>query len=592
MAVLNFFKERLTLFLAVLFPVYMFFLHAPFEMYLTNTENFWFKLSDFGWSIVYTFGLIFGVLLLIGFFLPKKLRDIYSVIGFAGGLCVYIQGNFINTDLGRLTGNEIIWDDYKTKFIINLIIWGTIIVLALVLYFIFKDKTVKIISFIGTFVLLIQMVTLGTLFINYNGPKVVDDSSNFEYAVTDKDLYTVSKDQNVIVMLLDMFDNEFMNRVIEENPKTKETFKDFTFFDNAVGSYSTTCYCVANLLTGNTVNNQGSDFNDSVEVSYENTKMFDELLDNDYLLDIYIADGYIPNELRKNSNNYETTQVQVYDYSRLTKMLYRLVGCRFAPDYFKQYYWMNGTEFSDLKTLKDSDYNPYSDDNLNFYNGLVENGLNVTDGKRFKFIHLIGTHHPYKINSKLEAIPATSSSDQVIDTAQGVLKIVSTYIDELKSNGVYDNSTIVLIADHGYYEPGVLTNPLVMIKRPNTDMPFTVSQAPVSHYDLHATIMSSINLNNDGKYGKSMFDISPEENRERIFYQYNLTEFSVDAKFRLIEWTVGSSNNDRKNFRLTGYEYDEHGVKKDHFENCKYCSKYGTAPVDAPNSKCIPHYKK
>ena len=253
---------------------------------------------------------------------------------------------------------------------------------------------------------------------------------------------------------------------------------------------------------------------------------------------------------------------------------------------------MNGTEFADLKTLKDSEYNAYSDDNLNFYNGLVQNGIKVCDEKRFKFIHLIGTHHPYKINSDLQPITPTSSSDQVIDTAKGVMKIVSTFIEELKRNEAYENSTIVLVADHGYYEPGVLTNPLVMIKQANVNTPFTVSDAPVSHYDLHATIMSSIGLNANNEYGRSMFDIKPGEERERLFYQYNLTEFSVDAKFRLIEWTVGSSSNERKNFKLTGYEYDEHGVKQNHTESCAYCLKHGTAPVNAPNSKCIPHYKK
>jgi len=591
MAVIKFFKERLVLILSVLFPVYMFFLHAPFEMFLTNRENFWFNLKDFWEYIVIAFAIAFFVLLLIGMFLPKKLRDIYSVIGIAGGICVYVQGNFLNIDLGVINGMEIIWSEYTAKFIINLVIWAVIIIGAVVAYFIFKGKAVKILSLICSFVFLIQVVTLGTLFINYEA-KEPELESQFEYAVTDKDLYTVSKDQNVIFMLLDMFDNEFMRQLLAENPEMEDTFKDFTFFDNAVGAYSTTCYSIGNFLTGTTVNNQGSNFNDSIEVSYAKTKMFEELIENDYLLDIYIADGYIPQKLRESSANYEATQVEVFDNRALAKKLYQLVGCRFAPDYLKRYIWMNGTEFADLKTLKDSEYNAYSDDNLNFYNGLVQNGIKVCDEKRFKFIHLIGTHHPYKINSDLQPITPTSSSDQVIDTAKGVMKIVSTFIEELKRNEAYENSTIVLVADHGYYEPGVLTNPLVMIKQANVNTPFTVSDAPVSHYDLHATIMSSIGLNANNEYGRSMFDIKPGEERERLFYQYNLTEFSVDAKFRLIEWSVGSSSNERKNFKLTGYEYDEHGVKQNHTESCAYCLKYGTAPVNAPNSKCIPHYKK
>ena len=176
-----------------------------------------------------------------------------------------------------------------------------------------------------------------------------------------------------------------------------------------------------------------------------------------------------------------------------------------------------------------------------------------------------------------------------MDTAKGVLKIAATYIDEMKKNGAYDNATIVLIADHGFYLNGVLTNPLVMVKQPNTDQPFTVSQAPVSHFDLHATIMSALGLNTDGKYGRSMFEIQEGEERERVFYQYNLSEGSIDTKFRLIEWLVSGESNDRKNFKLSGYEYNAHGEKCDHTANCQYCAQHGTDPVDAPNQQSIVH---
>ena len=61
MAVIKFFKERLVLMLSVLFPVYMFFLHAPFEMFLTNRENFWFDLKDFWKYIVIAFAIAFPI---------------------------------------------------------------------------------------------------------------------------------------------------------------------------------------------------------------------------------------------------------------------------------------------------------------------------------------------------------------------------------------------------------------------------------------------------------------------------------------------------------------------------------------------------
>lgn len=586
-----FFKERVTLLISVLFPTYMFVLHAPFEIFLTNRENFWFGLKDFWWMIVVAFLAVFLILFVIGAFLPSKLRDIYSALGISGGLALYLQGNFLNLNLGTLNGSEVIWSDYKSKFIINLLIWGAIILIALALYFILKKKALKVLTLVASFVLIMQVVTLSTLFIG-NIDKENENISSGDFSITDKDLYTVSSDKNVIFFVLDMFDNEYMNKIISDTPEIKEKFKDFTFFDNATGSYSTTCYSIGSLLTGQTVNNTGADFNQSVDISYENTKMYDELEKNGYLFDIYVADGYVPLKLREKAENYEAIKSCVSDNKTLFKRIYQLVTCKFAPDVLKPYLWMDGTEFIELKALDNSQSKAYTDNNLSFYNGLKNNGISTSDDKRFKFIHIVGTHYPYEINSKVEAIPSTSSPEQAIDTAMGVLKIVETYIEELKKVGAYENSTIVLSADHGYYMNGVLTNPTIMIKEANSSHDFAVSKAPVSHYDLHATIMDSLNLNANQKYGKSMFDIAENEKRERIFYQYHLNEGSTDTKFRLIEWSIDSEDNARKNFKLTGYEYDPYGVRQNHFENCAYCIEHGREPDDAPNSASIIHSPK
>ena len=588
MVLKKFFKERLTLLISVLFPVYMFFLHAPFEMFLTNRGDFWFGLADFWWLIVLTFAIVFLVLFLIGAFLPKKLRDIYSVLGITGGICVYVQGNFLNIDLGILNGSEIIWSDYTNKFIINAAIWFAAFVVALVLFFIFKKKMIKLFSVVAVFVLLIQVVTLTTLFIG--GVEQESNSNNAaQLTITDKELYTVSKDENVIIMILDMFDNEYMREIIVKNPEIKETFKDFTFFDNAVGSHSSTAYSVGTILTGQVIGNEERGLKENVDKAYENTKLFGELTEKGYLIDMYTNGGMTPERLLEMSENYETERMVVSDNSRLVKLMYRLVTCRFAPDAFKQRYWMYGTEFTALRTIESTEYKPFTDDNYGFYQGLKEKGLELSDEKRFKVIHLNGVHFPYSIDAEANPITPTNDINQALETAKGTLKIMDEYLDAMKEKGAYENSTIIFVADHGFYNPGVLTNPLIMVKRANVSGDFAVSEAPVSHYDIHATIMDSLNLNTDGEYGKSMFDIEVGEERNRIFYQHNLDEPHDNFKMRLVEWSVDSAGNARKYFRLTGNEIAINGDTINHFENCKYCLENGTEPVDAPNSAFLLH---
>ena len=588
MKIKAFFKERLSLLLAVLFPVYMFFLHAPFEMYLTNSGDFWFGLSDFWWLVVAVFAAVYTVLFLIGAFLPKKLRDAYSVLGIAGGLCVYVQGNFLNLDLGTLNGSEIVWSDYKSQFLTNAAIWLSVIAIALIVFVIFKNKALKVLTAVSAFVLLMQAVTLGTLLIG--GIQAEAGRSNVTgYSVTDKNLYTVSDDENVIVMILDMFDNEYMRTILQEDPDAKETFKDFTFFDNAVGSHSTTAYSVGTILTGGVIGNEEAGLKENVDKAFENTRLFDDLAAQGYVFDMYTNDGMTPQKLLEASTNYQAVQAKVSSNTGLLKNLYRLTICRFAPDALKQRFWLYGTEFAGLKTL-DSEHNKaFTDDNYTFYQGLQNTELTLSEEKRFKVIHLNGVHFPYTIDADANPIPATSAPEQAMDTAKGTLKIAETYINAIKAAGAYENSTIVLLADHGYYDPGVLTNPLIMVKRARVSNDFAISNAPVSHYDLHATIMDSLQLNEDGKYGKSMFDIQEGEQRNRVFYQHNLNESHVAFKFTLLEWAVDDAGNARKYFKLTGREIDKEGNILDHTQHCKYCQQHGTDPVDAPNAEKIIH---
>ena len=588
LTLIKFFKGRIFLLISVLFPVYMFFLHAPFEMYLTNRLDFWFGLSDFWWLIAITFVAAFILLFLIGAFLPKKLRNIYSVIGVACGLCLYIQGNFLNTDLGSLNGSEIVWSDYTLKFVLNAVIWVAIIAVALVLFLFLKEKTIKVFSLLATFVLLIQVVTLGTLLIGGINDEM-NSSETAQHTVTDRNLYTVSKDENVIIMILDMFDNEYMREIISTTPEVKETFKDFTFFDNAVGSYSTTAYAVGTILTGEVVGNTEYGLKENVDKAYENTQLFNELAENNYVFDMYTIEGMTPQKVLEMSENYESAKSVISNNLSFIKRMYRLVVCRFAPDFLKQRFWLNGTEFAELRAIQNPEHQPFSDDTYKFYQGVQDNGVDLSDEKRFKVIHLNAVHFPYLIDENANPITATSDKSQAIGTAKGTLKVVDAYLDAIKEQGAWDNSTIILLADHGYYDPGVLTNPLIMVKKANTSCDFTVSNAPVSHYDIHATIMDSLNLNTNEKYGKSMFNIEEGEQRDRIFYQYNLNESHEAFKFRLVEWTVDSEGNARKYFKLTGKEIKIDSTVVNHFESCEYCIKNGTEPVDAPNSASILH---
>ena len=96
-------KKNKEIFITVLFLTFTVLVYAPLEVYLQNRGEFWFNFR-LVWWIPTLIGLVsFLLFFSIGSILkPSKLKDLYAVMAFAGGLCAYIQGNFLNKGLGLM----------------------------------------------------------------------------------------------------------------------------------------------------------------------------------------------------------------------------------------------------------------------------------------------------------------------------------------------------------------------------------------------------------------------------------------------------------------------------------------------------------
>ena len=87
---------------------------------------------------------------------------------------------------------------------------------------------------------------------------------------------------------------------------------------------------------------------------------------------------------------------------------------------------------------------------MDYYNYFKKYGLDAnSEKKKFMFVHLNGTHDPSPEMSMLypgytEGMPVDLES-----TTMGVFTMLGQYFDEMKKLGVFDNSTIIIIADHG-----------------------------------------------------------------------------------------------------------------------------------------------
>ena len=572
-------KNKTALILSSCFCTFMFILYAPLELYLTNISEFWFSLSHLLPLLCILALLSWLLLILVGRKMPLWMQNIYISTLIGMDIAMYIQANFLNLDVGVLNGADIMWSEYKVQFLLNFVVWVICISICIGLYNERKVILKKGLVYLSGAIFLIQLFTLVTLLIM----NIMTENKNTATKyVSNYNIYTVSE-ENIVVFMLDMFDDRYFEELLRKNTDLERELEGFTYFDNSIGTYSTTSHSIATLLTGGYLRNSEETYYEEIDTLYEKCDAFNVLLDNDYTLDIYTYDGMIPTQLRNQTRNYLDGKIHISNYVEFTKNVYKLVACKYLPDFVKQYAWMVGTEFEQLREVI-GDADVHSVDNVDFYNNLMRCGINIEGDKNFKFIYLEATHYPYTMNENGERVSEDETS--VIQCAEGVLKIVQTYLEGMKAVGVYDDSAILIMADHGYYWDGVLTNPVLLVKPMKSTGNLQVNSAPVSHQDFLASVLSFAGLNEDGKYGKDYYSIALDDSRERLFYQYYLGEDALELKWRLIEYTVDEKGNERHNYHLTGNEYTVNGERIDHFANCKLC-KNGFVDSDDPEARIV-----
>lgn len=556
-------KSNQMLLIVALFFTFTVCVYAPLEMYVGNIAEFWFTIQDILWLVICINIIAFLLLGIVGVFLPLKIKKIYIALIFGLALCIYIQGNFLNQNFGVLNGANKDLSTYNFKFILDFIIWA--IIFTAIAWLVKKSKGGVLIKYIAAFLTLTQLISLVILCM------MTDLSKNNAY-LSSKNQFSISKNENIIVFVLDMFDDSYFPQILEKNSSLSKELNGFTYFDNSVGGYPSTNHSISLILTGKYHKNETS-FPEYIKTSYEENYLYKYLLDNNYDLDIYTSEEYaVSPGFRVNVANNCNERFVISNHMAMTRLLYNFVSLKYMPNICKKYLSFSDEEFNELKTEKIGAELRYDFDNVTFYNKLLAEGIKAENDKNaFKFYHVKGAHFPYTNDENCSQVKAGGATH--LQAAEGAFKIVEEYINELKELNKYDDSTIVVVADHGWYDAGVLTNPLMLVKPKYAgDGQLKVSHAPVSQGDIHPTILKSISAPEIS--GKSMFEIEVNESRKRCYYSYDINFHHPSGNMVLTEFSVPDTSNNTDDFIATGFKYLEGGEYVDASQYASY--KLGT----------------
>lgn len=215
----------------------------PVELYIKNPKEFKF---EFGYYFIVLFvctiGFILGASVCSVLFLNKRQHLVMSLTLCSMSFMGYLQEMLMNGRLKVLDGDAQEWRISTQE--INAAVWIICIVGIFLLQF-KKPKAIKIYMAACLYLTLVQLCSTGYLIAARN-----PDRDSLYKAFTNKGSLEIDRGNNVIVILMDRFDAEFIEQIMQEDKEFIEPLNDFTFYPNATGQFGRTRIAVPYLLTG------------------------------------------------------------------------------------------------------------------------------------------------------------------------------------------------------------------------------------------------------------------------------------------------------------------------------------------------------
>ncbi|MFU8832001.1 MAG: sulfatase-like hydrolase/transferase [Wenzhouxiangella sp.] len=557
--------------LALVLPPFLF---IPLQIYSANIYDLSAGLSDIlpGLLTLATVALIVGLLLTV----TLSMRWPRLVLAVTAGLAVlvWLQGQLMVWDYGVLDGSAIRWRDYRGRSALELLVWIAVLWVAVVYRKPIADRT----AWIALILLVIQSIPVALAL--HQRPMVPEFH---RYSFDDGHKYSFSSEQNVVVIVFDAFQADIFQELINKHPRWREEFDGFTFFRNALAGYSKTYPSLALMLTGQWYEN------DQPVQQFIRTSFLQESLPRTMIRDGWRVDLFphikrvvhVSPRVASNAIPVIECKTARAETGRLVDLgLFRISPHQAKPYWLNDYHWRLAALMP--QTCPEREDGPVERNDAphrvqRFIHDLKLSNASL-DQPAFKLFHFLIPHAPFHLDEQLNLARLPNGRESFYRQSHASLEVLSRFLDRLHEHGIYDDTLVVVVSDHGGGEytnevrveelgsgfhqnepanmdipPGHLASglPLILIKPPAARGELAVSDAPVSLGDLAQTMADLAQL--PGTYpGRNMFQIEPTEQRQRRYLFYSFAGWSGEYLPEMTEYLVDDFSWFSANWTATG----------------------------------------
>lgn len=518
--------------------------YAPLEMFFYNTDDFWFNFSTIFPVCFALFFILWMIGSLIFILLTTLNKQIYciGILGtFVALVCTYIQGTFFVGNLPPMDGTDIDWGQYHIENYKTIILWFVILICFLLLIKFAKTSFfLKLTEGVSIFLLLILLSSIAFSGIMTSGYKSKD-----MLVATDKDEFEFSRDTNFLILVLDAVDAGTVTQILETDEESREVFTDFTYFDNVVCAYPFTKYSMPFILSGKWYKNEEPP-TEYFREAIQDSPLIQEI-ESQYKMEIY-SDS-IPVVAEENEDRFAnmiSDYGYVSSYKQFAKGVIKLAGIRYAPYPLKKICYNVLERFEQARGIESSidEEQVYTWNNKELCQRIKDEEVSYTSDKVFKLVHVQGAHVPYQYNKNVEKI----ENGTYLGNVEASITIASRYLNQLKESNVYDNSVIIIMADHGYSTEGLegRQNPILFVKGIGEHHAMKTSSVPVSYDDLQ----DAYQLLLKGESSENIFPWEENQIRQRTYLLYKYEE-----EEKMYEYITEGNAAETEKMKPTGREF-------------------------------------
>ncbi|MDO4189635.1 MAG: hypothetical protein Q4D29_11665 [Lachnospiraceae bacterium] len=306
--------------------------------------------------------------------------------------------------------------------------------------------------------------------------------------------YVMGSEENTVVIVLDTFGRDILEEELSEHPEALDVLHDFTFYDEEDSVYAPTFPSFVHFLTEYEYNGEPrEEYEKTAFTSESSKKFFDEIYSRGYNVEINTRDILTGEYMQYIADNVKSVKKEV-NKKEVRRELSKLSAYRYVPYFLKPYFYVMNpgvyTTAYDVKTPQVF--------NQSHYDNMINGGMQLSDTvkKRVGIYHYYGMHKSYMNDEFAHATePDTTTRWQ---TMQGLWVVVDTFFNLMKENGIYDNSTIIVMSDHGvcYDHTGYdhfYTDSIFFMKKPEEKHDEVVrNHAPLTHHEFQRIILESL----------------------------------------------------------------------------------------------------